>query len=284
MPSDEILTFTCNSDRHHLGAVLPSRSPVILAVAFLFPTGLELSGSWLGWPSHRTWEQLWRADPAGEAALVQDVSRTDAAGAGGSSRRSSSPPARSATPAMADLGYPGDEARRESYMERRFDPAISALLVNGRPIYLGLYDIQGYNPLHLSRYDEFMTASTAHRRTTTAFLLPSGLRSAARSARRSLHRAGRRFAPYRDDVRDLARDAGGISHAAGHRPRARLRAASRLDRARCATRDPRRGVAPPDQRSRSLSDGARRGGPPVTAMPEEPRPSRHESPRTNRTG
>ena len=35
-------------------------------------------------------------------------------------------------------------------MERRFDPAISALLVNGRPIYLGLYDIQGYNPLHLA--------------------------------------------------------------------------------------------------------------------------------------
>ncbi len=51
---------------------------------------------------------------------------------------------------MAVFGYPGDEARRESYMERRFDPAISALLVNGRPIYLGLYDIQGYNPLHLA--------------------------------------------------------------------------------------------------------------------------------------
>ena len=66
-------------------------------------------------------------------------------------------------------------------------------------------------------------------------------------------RSGRRPGPGR-------RDAGGLQHAAGDRPRARLGAASRLDRARCATRDPRRGVAPPDQwRGRSLSDRARRG-------------------------
>ena len=63
-------------------------------------------------------------------------------------------------------------------MGRRFDPAIGALLVNGRPIYLGLYDIQGYNPLHLARYDEFMTAlNGATQDYHTSFLLPSGLRS-----------------------------------------------------------------------------------------------------------
>jgi hypothetical protein len=63
-------------------------------------------------------------------------------------------------------------------MGRRFEPAISALLVNGRPIYLGLYDIQGYNPLHLKRYDEFVTAlNGAPQDYHTAFLLPSGLRS-----------------------------------------------------------------------------------------------------------
>jgi hypothetical protein len=63
-------------------------------------------------------------------------------------------------------------------MGRRFEPSIQALLVNGRPIYLGLYDIQGYNPLHLKRYDEFMTAlNGASQDYHTAFLLPSGLRS-----------------------------------------------------------------------------------------------------------
>jgi hypothetical protein len=153
--------------------------PVLtLAVAFLFPTGLELSGSWLGWPAHQRWERLWRPNPAEEAALMQDVSRTDLAGAGRflQARLEFAGPFRYA--GYGGYGYPGDEARLESYMERRFEPAISALLVNGRPIYLGLYDIQGYNPLHLARYDEFMTAlNDTPQDYHTAFLLPSGLRS-----------------------------------------------------------------------------------------------------------
>jgi hypothetical protein len=151
---------------------------LILAVAFLFPTGLEFSGSWLGWPPHQRWEQLWRPNPVEEAALIQDVSRTDSAGAGRflQSQLESSGPFRYA--GYGGYGYPGDEPRRESYMGRRFDPAISALLVNGRPIYLGLYDVQGYNPLHLKRYDEFVTAlNGAPQDYHTAFLLPSGLRS-----------------------------------------------------------------------------------------------------------
>ena len=163
----------------------PSRRPaspiipiLILVVAFLFPTGLELTGSWLGWPPHQRWEQLWRPNPAEEAALVQDVSRTDATGAGAflQDQLKSSGPFRYA--GYGGIGYPGDEARQRSYMFRRFEPAISALLVNGRPIYLGLYDIQGYNPLHLSRYDELMTALNGRPQDYhTSFLLPSGLRS-----------------------------------------------------------------------------------------------------------
>lgn len=153
-------------------------SALILAVAFILPTGLELTGSWLGWPPQQRWERLWRPNPAEEVSLTQDVSQTDPAGAGRflQERLESSVPFRYA--GYGGLGYPGDEAHRESYMERRFEPAISALLVNGRPIYLGLYDIQGYNPLHLARYDEFMTAlNDAPQDYHTAFLLPSGLRS-----------------------------------------------------------------------------------------------------------
>jgi hypothetical protein len=159
----------------HVSSLVPA---LILAVAFMFPTGLELTGSWLGWPSHQRWEPLWRPNPAEEAALIQDVSHTDPSGAGRflQARLEASGPFRYV--GYGGFGYPGDEARRESYMERRFDPVISALLVNGRPIYLGLYEIQGYNPLHLKRYDEFMIAlNDAPQDYHTAFLLPSGLRS-----------------------------------------------------------------------------------------------------------
>ncbi len=178
---------------------------LILAVAFILPTGLELTGSWLGWPPDRAWERHWRADPAGEAALVQDVSRTDATGAGGflQAQLASSGPFRYA--GYGGYGYPGDEARRESYMGRRFQPAIRALLVNGRPIYLGLYDVQGYNPLHLARYDEFMTALNGESQDYhTSFLLPSGLRSPLLDlldVRYIVQDAT--LPPYRDDVRAL---------------------------------------------------------------------------------
>jgi hypothetical protein len=63
-------------------------------------------------------------------------------------------------------------------MGRRFEPAIQAILVNGRPMLLGLDEIQGYDPLQLARYVEFMNAVNG---TTNnyhvAFLLPSGVKS-----------------------------------------------------------------------------------------------------------
>jgi hypothetical protein len=178
---------------------------LILAVAFLFPTGLELTGSWLGWPPHQRWEQLWRPNPAEEAALMTDVSPTDPSGAGRFLQEllGSSGPFRYA--GYGGYGYPGDEARSDSYMGRRFEPAVSALLVNGRPIYLGLYDIQGYNPLHLKRYDELITAlNGATQDYHTAFLLPSGLRSPLLDlldVRYIVQDAA--LPPNRDDVRTL---------------------------------------------------------------------------------
>ncbi len=151
---------------------------LILAVAFVIPTGLELTGSWLGWPANDAWEETWRADPVWEAALRADVRSSDPGGAGEFLQRrlAESGPFRYA--GYGGFGYPDDGARAGSYMGRRFDPAVQALLVNGRPIYLGLYDVQGYNPLHLARYDDFITAvNGAQQDYHTAFLLPSGLDS-----------------------------------------------------------------------------------------------------------
>jgi hypothetical protein len=43
-------------------------------------------------------------------------------------------------------------------MERRAEPQIRAILVNGRSIFLDLYDAQGYNPTQLDRYVQYVTA------------------------------------------------------------------------------------------------------------------------------
>ena len=44
------------------------------------------------------------------------------------------------------------------YTLRWADPNTTALEVNNRAMISGLHDVQGYNPIHLARYDEYMTA------------------------------------------------------------------------------------------------------------------------------
>jgi hypothetical protein len=151
---------------------------LILAVIVLFPTGIELAGSWLGWPRQgMPWQDLER-DPALDATLGIEESRGDPFGGGEflQQQLALSRPFRYA--GYSGFGYPVDTTRREPYMARRLDPYVQALLTNGRPIFLGLYDVQGYDPLQLSRYVEFMTAlNGAPQDYHTEFLMPAGLRS-----------------------------------------------------------------------------------------------------------
>ena len=147
---------------------------LILAVAVLIPTGLELTGSWLGWPPNAIREPEWLPDPALEAALATEVGRTDSGGAGAflQERLAADGPFRYA--GYAGYGYAADLGLGGSYMGRWLDPGVQAILTNGRPIFLGLYDIQGYNPLHLERYDEFVDAlNGVVQDYHTAFLMPS---------------------------------------------------------------------------------------------------------------
>jgi hypothetical protein len=150
----------------------------ILAIAFLQPTGIELTGSWLGWPRDPFWAPTWDPDPAVAPALARDVARTDPGGAGEflQARLAAEGPFRYV--GYGGVAYPGDPWRQDGYMGRRFDPYVGALLVNGRPMSLGLYDIQGYDPLQLRRYADFVIALNGvqvdyH----VAYLLPSGVRS-----------------------------------------------------------------------------------------------------------
>jgi hypothetical protein len=52
---------------------------------------------------------------------------------------------------------------------------VQALLVNGRPMVLGLYEVQGYNPTQLARYAEFVAAANGWRQNYHfAYLFPGG--------------------------------------------------------------------------------------------------------------
>ncbi|HEU0115803.1 MAG TPA: hypothetical protein VFQ80_14050, partial [Thermomicrobiales bacterium] len=150
--------------------------PLALALLiFIQPTGLELTGSWLGWPVDRSWEGQWHSDPIVMETLKREISPTDPGGAGDFllARQAADGPFRYV--GYGGILYPGDAARQASYMGRRFDPGVQAILVNGRPMLLGLDEIQGYDPIELARYDAFMravngTAQNYH----TAYLLPTG--------------------------------------------------------------------------------------------------------------
>ncbi len=157
--------------------ILPA-FPILLLLVVVQPIGAELTGSWLGWPADASWAPHWETNPAADAALDTEVSTAPLDGAARflQDRQETDEPFRYA--GYGGVGYPGDEATGGSYMGRRFDPNIQALLVNGRPVFLGLYDIQGYDPLQLARYAEFLAALNGgsldyH----VAYVLPSGAAS-----------------------------------------------------------------------------------------------------------
>ena len=123
-------------------------APALLIVAaFLQFPGLDLTGSWFEWPEQETWERHWRPDPVVEETLASEVSDEDPGGAGEflQARLAEGEPFRYV--GYGGVGYPDDPARGGNYQGRRFEPVVHALLVSGRPVFLDLYEIQGYNPL-----------------------------------------------------------------------------------------------------------------------------------------
>ncbi len=67
--------------------------------------------------------------------------------------------ARNETEQFRYFGYePRIRFRDMLYRWQFTDPGVIALEVNNRATLLGLHDTQGYNPVHLARYDEYMRA------------------------------------------------------------------------------------------------------------------------------
>ncbi|HEV2073043.1 MAG TPA: YfhO family protein [Thermomicrobiales bacterium] len=131
---------------------------LVVAVIFIQPTGLELTGSWFGWPEDKRWERRWNPDAVTEQAREIEVRSEDPGGAGEylQNQLDDSGPFRYL--GYGGVGHPDGGWNARSYMDRRFDSYAQAILVNGRPMFLGLYEIQGYDPVQLARYVEYVAA------------------------------------------------------------------------------------------------------------------------------
>lgn len=131
---------------------------LVAVVVFVQPTGLELIGSWFGWPADARWERRLNLDSEREAALTTEVSTDDPGGAGAYLREQLEASGPFRYLGYGGVGHPSGGPTSRSYMDRRFDPYVQAILVNGRPMFLDLYEIQGYDPIQLARYVDFMRA------------------------------------------------------------------------------------------------------------------------------
>jgi hypothetical protein len=127
---------------------------------FLEPTGFELIDAESDAEIIQRWDELWNPGRDRAESAETAVAHRDPGGAGEflQQRLATEEPFRYA--GYGGNGYPGD--RTATYQTRRSEPEIEALLVNGRSIFLGLYDMQGYNPTQLSRYVDYITAMNGH--------------------------------------------------------------------------------------------------------------------------
>jgi hypothetical protein len=172
------ITFTLRSRPQVESKRTAVMAVLLVGLIVVQPMGLEIAGAWFGWPPNPSWTSLWTDDPVREAALTANTDGQDRQGAGAFLQRQLAESGPFRYVGYSGFAYPGDEARQRSYMTRRFDPHITAILVNGRPLFLGLSEIQGYNPSQLSRYRELINALNGEEPNYhIAYLLPSGTAS-----------------------------------------------------------------------------------------------------------
>jgi hypothetical protein len=77
-----------------------------------------------------------------------------------------------------DLAVLTNDGDRETYISGHYEPSSAPLLLNNRGVWLGLEDIQGYNPVQISRYvTYFRTMNGQSQSYHTASVLEGGLDS-----------------------------------------------------------------------------------------------------------
>jgi hypothetical protein len=140
------------------------RSSLLVTVALLIfvePMGLELLETETGWNLAHGLKQN-NARPFVEQAARVFSSPTDPGGAGEYLQRRMAEEGPFRFISYAGAGHLDDD-RSTFDTRRRLEPGMFAILANSRSMFLGLYDTQGYNPVQLARYTNFMTALNGER-------------------------------------------------------------------------------------------------------------------------
>jgi hypothetical protein len=108
----------------------------------------------MDWQKNATAQRMWSNDAKTQAAIARNLAHTDP-GTGAAflqQQQATQPPFRY-------VGYGGrgfENKGQFTYPDRRLDPEIMAIMTNGRPFRLGLDQTQGYNPLQLKAYADFI--------------------------------------------------------------------------------------------------------------------------------
>jgi Bacterial membrane protein YfhO len=129
---------------------------LLVALAFVLPNGVDLVKTLRQDDPPPGELAMWGNDAWMQGIIEESLAREDPGGAGEflQQQEATEPPFRF----IAYGGMYHPDTIRETYPNRRLEPAMIAILQNSRPMRLGLETTQGYNPLQPMVYQEFMAA------------------------------------------------------------------------------------------------------------------------------
>jgi hypothetical protein len=141
--------------RHDRDRVFAGVNVALVALVFLLPNAVDLVTTIRRDDPPPGELVMWGNDPWMQETIEESLSRTDPGGAGEFLQfmGENEPPFRF----IAYGGMYHPDTVRQTYPNRRLEPAMVAILQNSRPMRLGLETTQGYNPLQPMVYQEFMT-------------------------------------------------------------------------------------------------------------------------------
>ncbi|MGC4106609.1 MAG: YfhO family protein [Thermomicrobiales bacterium] len=136
--------------------IMQMLSCVVVVMAFWFPAGRNIVDAQFNLQPDPTAQLMWSSNPVTQDAIARNLARTEP-GTGAAflqQQQATQPPFRY-------VGYGGRYYENEgdfTYPDRRLWPPIMAIMTNGRPFRLGLEQTQGYNPLQLKAYADYVLA------------------------------------------------------------------------------------------------------------------------------
>lgn len=148
----------------------------LVVLSLWFPTGWDLARTRLLPYDHPDTIQAWNSTYEIQNGIEQNLSRTDVGGAGEFLQRQQEGLQPFRYTSYAGHGFPGEE--EGEFIYTRFRPEVMGQLQNGRPIRLGLENTNGYNPLQIQNYVEYIEAMNGQEQNYHfSNLMPGGLQS-----------------------------------------------------------------------------------------------------------